>query len=443
MVRCARPCTRSGAGLARLRWIVSDAVTTLPESPSSAQPATPWLGENELLVHIGVHKTGTTAIQNAFAAARNRLCEQGVRYPGEGADHFVATNAFFGRARGSNWARSMPPPSLTRWTKLVKEVQRADAERVVISSEALCECKPAQIKRFIDAFDGRPLRVIATFRPLETLMPSNWQQYLKAGNTFTFDEWLRATLVDPIEPKAPTPSFWMRNDHPSVLERWADVVGHDRVAALVVDPHDRSMLFRTFEQIVGVASETLTPDPSAASNRGLSAEEVEFLRQFNASLDREMDFRHYHTLFRRAGLLQMVEQRSPGSHEHPIVVPAWAIERAREIGAAHVERIGRMGVTVFGDLDHLVPTTPVAQDAHDTVILPTNVPIDAAVQILRGTLMRSIARIERLESVPPSVAAHEPAGEASSRLRSWVPPALVPFAKRMRGLMRTRRPGRR
>ena len=36
------------------------------------------------LVHIGPHKTGTTAIQGALHLARERLAAQGVVYPGRG-----------------------------------------------------------------------------------------------------------------------------------------------------------------------------------------------------------------------------------------------------------------------------------------------------------------------------------------------------------------------
>jgi hypothetical protein len=36
------------------------------------------------LLHIGPHKTGSTAVQGAFHLARERLAAQGVVYPGQG-----------------------------------------------------------------------------------------------------------------------------------------------------------------------------------------------------------------------------------------------------------------------------------------------------------------------------------------------------------------------
>lgn len=403
-----------------------------PPDPSRPLPATtPWLGDGEVLVHIGVHKTGTTAVQSALAKARPDLRRHGVLYPGTGTEHFVAANAFLGKRRGGGWSRPMAPTRIGVWRTLMKEVHEASDERVVLSSESLCEATPEQIRAFVDEFRGRPMRVIATFRPLEVLLPSNWQQHVKTGNTTRFDEWLQATVSDPVEPKSPTPSFWMRNDHPSVLQRWADVLGADRVAAVVIDPQVRSMLFETFEDVVGLTRGTLVADAEAPSNRGLSAEEVEFLRQFNLAIDRNLDFRHYHLLVRRAGLLQMVETRSPGPDEHRITVPGWAVEKARSIGRDHIERIGSMGVTVFGDLEHLVPTTPIVDEP---VVTPTTVPIDAAVTLLRGTLERSVATIEKLEGVGSSSGSGKSGASAPAArvrgVRAFVPPVLMPWARR-------------
>jgi hypothetical protein len=408
---------------------VSVAVTV--PADSAFPPTDSWLADGEVLVHIGVHKTGTTALQSALAKARSSLVEQDVHYPGTDTEHFVATNAFLGRSRGAGWSKAMSPPQISKWTKLIKEVNNTNGGRIVLSSEVLCEATPDQIRAFVAEFRGRPLRVIATFRPLESLMPSNWQQYIKAGHTFTFDEWLQATMSEPVEPKKPTPSFWMRNDHPSVLQRWSDVVGSDRVAALVIDPQVRSMLFDTFEDVIGLSRGTLTADTEAVSNRGLSAEEVEYIRQFNVALDRGIDFRHYHLLIRRAGLLQMVEGRRPGDDEHKIELPAWATERARAIGAQHIERLREMGVTVFGELDHLVPDTPIAATEPATASM---VPIDAAVRLLFGTFERSVATIEKLQGVSPTTSGVTPVSSVSSTggLRAWVPPILVPWLKKTR-----------
>jgi hypothetical protein len=48
------------------------------------------LPEGAVLVHVGFHKTGTTALQSAFASTRPELLAAGVLYPGELRSHHRA-----------------------------------------------------------------------------------------------------------------------------------------------------------------------------------------------------------------------------------------------------------------------------------------------------------------------------------------------------------------
>ena len=55
---------------------------------------------SELVLHIGTHKTGTTALQEALAAARHRLKAQGLVYPTSTPASPVITGW---SRRGSTW----------------------------------------------------------------------------------------------------------------------------------------------------------------------------------------------------------------------------------------------------------------------------------------------------------------------------------------------------
>ena len=48
------------------------------------------IGQGEVLLHVGLHKTGTTALQVALSDARPVLPEHGVKYPGKGLYHHRA-----------------------------------------------------------------------------------------------------------------------------------------------------------------------------------------------------------------------------------------------------------------------------------------------------------------------------------------------------------------
>ena len=51
------------------------------------------LPADAILLHLGFHKTGTTALQSAFAASRPQLLEHGVLYPGRRRSHHPAAMA--------------------------------------------------------------------------------------------------------------------------------------------------------------------------------------------------------------------------------------------------------------------------------------------------------------------------------------------------------------
>ena len=48
----------------------------------------------EAIVHVGVHKTGTSSIQRVMRRHRDRLLEQGFLYPGFAPNHYDIHTAF-------------------------------------------------------------------------------------------------------------------------------------------------------------------------------------------------------------------------------------------------------------------------------------------------------------------------------------------------------------
>jgi len=86
-----------------------------PDTETDAEIATdiettPWLGAGEVLVHIGVPKTGSTAIHQSMTASRASMAEQGVVYPDlGGSNHYVAALTLLGRS--ATTARCLPARS--------------------------------------------------------------------------------------------------------------------------------------------------------------------------------------------------------------------------------------------------------------------------------------------------------------------------------------------
>ena len=113
-----------------------------------------------LLLHIGMPKTGTSALQDTFAQGRSKLAEYGILYP-----EIVRTNhdilaagyrplSDLGRQYKQLYERQ--PEKLQAdfrewWLGVKSEVERRRPETVILSGELMCV--PAAIKRLRTLLD--------------------------------------------------------------------------------------------------------------------------------------------------------------------------------------------------------------------------------------------------------------------------------------------------
>jgi hypothetical protein len=319
-------------------------VARMPQAGDAAQLLVP---EGTRLVHIGPHKTGTTALQGALYAAREALVAQGVRHPGRSRNPAHAVRD----ATGQDWPVADAPGPLTyRWRDLVRDVRRAREPRVVLSSEFFAWADPAAIRRIVDDLDPARVHVVVTLRPLARILPSHWQQNVQGGAVAPYARWL-ATVLEPRPGKA-EPSFWHLHRHDRLIARWAEVVGPENVTAIALDEGDRGFVLRAFEQLLGVRGGTLTA-VSDLSNRSLTLPEVEAVRAFNVVARADGLDRALQAKVMRLGAAQILKQRQPHPDEPRIETPQWALDRATTIGREMVANIGASGVRVVGDLDGL------------------------------------------------------------------------------------------
>jgi hypothetical protein len=225
------------------------------------------LPEGTRLLHIGPHKTGTTAVQGAFHLARERLAEHGVAYAGRDRQALLAALAVTNRPP----LLGGPLPKADHWDALVQDVQQSTASRVVISSEFFADTGRAALPMVVESLGGDHIHIVVTLRPLAKIVPSQWQQYLQNGFRMPYLEWLEGILKQP--PDTPTPGFWHRHRHDALVARWVKVVGKENLTVIVADESDRMMLPRTFEALTGLPEGFLVPRPkwSGCSTRSSSS----------------------------------------------------------------------------------------------------------------------------------------------------------------------------
>ncbi|WP_406392638.1 hypothetical protein OG806_17665 [Streptomyces sp. NBC_00882] len=345
----------------------------LPVNGVTAPPA------GTRLLHIGPHKTGTTAIQGALFAAKGLLPGHGVVFPAHSRHPMEAALAACARPA----MLGDTAPTEKHWTRLLDQVGATGGKTSVISSEFFADAEDDDtIARIVEQLGGEGVHVLVTLRPLVRIMPSQWQQYVQNGLRVGYEDWLTHMLRKaPYE--QPNPSFWRRHRHDRLVGRWARAVGAERITVVVVDDRDREGLMRTFEQLLGLPENLLQPVPDAA-NRSLTLAETEMLRNLNKEFrGNGLPDELYSKLVRNGAVMHMKNACSPSPEDVKILTPEWAVEAAAEIGAEMAGRIGDLGVRIVGDpgLLSAVPKAPVL----DAVPAPRMAP-EVAARALYGAL---------------------------------------------------------
>jgi hypothetical protein len=225
------------------------------------------------------------------------------------------------------------------------------------------------------------VHVVVTLRPLTSIIPSQWQQYLQNGYCFPYLEWLEGILSEP--PRTPTPGFWRRHRHDKLIARWAAAAGERNLTVIVMDESDPLMVLRTFESMLGLPGGFLRPQQGAV-NRSLTLAEAELVRLLNEEFKRQgWPDRKYPAFMRDGAVAQMKAGRQPSPDEQKILTPAWALKRAAEIGAEMAGNILALGVRVIGDITSLSTIPPSMAEA-DPAPAPPPVPAEAVVQAIVG-----------------------------------------------------------
>lgn len=223
-----------------------------------------------LVLHIGISKTGSTAIQQALRGRRAWLAEQGVHYAlARGEDAQADGKVISGN--GGDLARLLDPNvAMTEadWPSRAEfEAQflARDLRISLISSESLANADADRLLRFRDTVVGdADRRIVAFVRDLYGHARSSWMQQIKRhGYSDDFAKFCRRKYA---------------NKQCAALRRYAEVFGPEAMTVIHYDSnqHDLMAAFAGALAIDWPADEPLAP-----VNRSLSAQEVRILALCN------------------------------------------------------------------------------------------------------------------------------------------------------------------
>lgn len=326
-----------------------------------------------VVLHVGAMKSGTSYLQSLLMANREALAEHGVMLPGRvWRDQVSGVVDVLGRTR----VAVAPEPGA--WQHLVDEMD-AWPGTAVVSMEFLGPVGLRKIERVVATLPADAVEVVVTARDLNRNVPAMWQESLKNGARWTFDEYVEAVRAH----EGPGEDFWREQTVAAMCRRWSDVIGLDRVTLVTVahpggDPDE---LWRRFATTIG--AEGVPVEPATSGNESLGAASAEVLRRLNEELT-DLPFSVFAPVVKHRLAKTVLGAHRASEPAIGFDVPSWLPELSdRMIGRLH-----DLGVRVVGDLEDLRPV-PVPGVHPDDV--DPDVRLSAAVAGLEGLVRALLA----------------------------------------------------
>ena len=215
-----------------------------------------------LFLHVGMDKTGTSAVQLFLHERRTELLEQtGVLFPmtGKWSDHSHQPFAFTTLSMGD-----FKPSSLKGlFANLAREIKQTDAKSVLLSSECFFKM---HTKEGFEAFWDKAvelfgdIKIIVYVRRQDKWVESRHRHSIVSGNEFPVEMLSR-------------PFF---SNYKQFIDKWRDLVGEGNV---IVKPFERQQFVKgdvcqDFAHILGATD--LKPSEDTQVNVGFSSQRILF-----------------------------------------------------------------------------------------------------------------------------------------------------------------------
>lgn len=235
-----------------------------------------------LVLHIGVHKTGTSSIQETLAHNREMLLRRGVLVPSvlpSNHSHFVydafadaPENYHANRARGRDRETIAARVAMT-FDELRREVEAHEPDTLVFSAEDACTLRPAEVERLRDRLGGlftpTGVRVVLYTRHPVSYVTSAVQENVK-GNGLTLE---RAKAIHVGDTK---------DRYRTIVDTWSAVFGE---GALTVNSMEAAVagprgLVGHMLAVLGTGTEGVV---EVRRNESICDEVLDFLAERNAA----------------------------------------------------------------------------------------------------------------------------------------------------------------
>ena len=339
---------------------------------------------DHLILHIGIYKTGTTSLQSIFGRNRKILLDNGIYYPDYGFnDHLTLAGSVMRKSWG--WIdRGETSYSPSYWNDFVAGLKKREGT-VIVSSEFFCQADDKQVAKIKDSLPNCKIAIVVGLRPLNELLWSTYQQFIKFGRRYSVDTWIHSVFDDFDNGNFNT-GFWLRNHQENLIDRWGKAFGFDSLEVVVSDPTKPSLVLDLIMRLADAPQVKLEVESEhVLKNRSMTVIETEAIRRINVSLHEKVNWPEYRQTIRRGAIERIVELRLPSGDEMRSAIPAWATLRAVEIQNSWVSKFSSSDIKVTPDWNRLRVDSPaIDSGATNLDFVPMDLVENIAVGIVSG-----------------------------------------------------------
>ena len=222
----------------------------------------------DITIHIGPHKTGTTAIQTAFAQAAGALKREGVLYP-KTAWRQTAHHRLAFALKGKKIPNGDTPDLNEELNALCQAISGFDGRHVFLSSEEFFSCPPDALA-VLKARLNRPVQIVTFLRRPDNFLISCYNQKIKQpGNGF----------AAPIKPFLEAPQkIAPEMNYARAVATWADVFGD---ASIQLETYESGPPLARLRALLDLKK--LPADPHRRINASVPGVAVEIMRHAKVS----------------------------------------------------------------------------------------------------------------------------------------------------------------
>lgn len=234
-----------------------------------------------IYLHIGLHKTGTSAIQLFLSRNRTVLKQKGVLFPGTRTACYDLSEELLNTSVSEILSDANSPSK-----KYLNEIQSSSSGTVILSSEGFIKLKKEQIEAFKNLFpDDYRLKIIVYLRRQDDKLESHYNQNIresKIRNQQRFSESFQLLLKN---------GYF---DFYTILIPWREVFGKENI---IVRCYEKEQLpngiYQDFLEAIGLKTDNAFQIPEDKVNISMNWDLIEIIRLCNIRFGDQRRFQRF------------------------------------------------------------------------------------------------------------------------------------------------------